>query len=70
MLAPVAAASEAFKRCMPQLTGRRRAQAFIACVAVGAQRKYLNKGEASSLLYTAQLALSAYPKRNAQKGRK
>lgn len=57
------AAATAFRCCMPALTSRRRAQAYIACVAAGVQHRYISAGEARSLLYTAQLALAANPKR-------
>ncbi len=53
------AAANAFRNNMPHVTGRRNAQAYIACVAAGVQRHYIAGGEARSLLYTAQLALTA-----------
>jgi hypothetical protein len=59
----LAAASMAFRCCMPQLTGRRRAQAYFACVAAGLQRGYFKGAEAKAMLHSAQLALNAYPKR-------
>jgi hypothetical protein len=64
------AAQTAFRMCMPRITGRRATQAYIACVAAGVQRGYLTGKDASSLLYTAQLALSAWPSRRAQRGQK
>lgn len=64
------AALVAFRACMPKLTGRRTTQAYIACVATGVQRGYFTGSESKALLYTAQLALSAYPSRRAQRGRK
>lgn len=65
-----AAAVMAFRCCMPKLTGRKHTQAYIACVAAGVQRGYFTGSEARSLLYTAQLALTAYPSRRANRGRK
>jgi hypothetical protein len=53
------AAKVAFRACMPLVTGRRNTQAYIACVAAGVQLKYIEAVEARSLLYTAQLALTA-----------
>jgi hypothetical protein len=64
------AAAMAYKLCMPKLTGRRATQAYIACVAAGVQRGYFSGIEAKSLLYTAQLALSAYPSRSAKPKRR
>jgi hypothetical protein len=64
------AAGVAFRMCMPRLVGRRTTQAFIACVAVGVQRGYILGRDAKSLLYTAQLALSAHPKRESSPRRK
>lgn len=54
------AAATAFRCCMPQLVNRRNTTAYIACVAVGMQHNYLDAKEAKSLMYTAQLALSAF----------
>lgn len=53
------AAAIAFRACMPHLTGRSKAQAYIACVAAGVQRRYITGAEARAMMYTAQLALSA-----------
>ena len=53
------AAAIAFRACMPHLTGRSKAQAYIACVAAGVQRRYICGAEARAMMYTAQLALSA-----------
>jgi hypothetical protein len=64
------AAQAAFRACMPKLTGRRNTQAYIACVAMGLQRRYFSPGEAKALLYTAQLALTAHPHRRVNRGRK
>ncbi|HEY0339903.1 MAG TPA: hypothetical protein VGC34_03780, partial [Steroidobacteraceae bacterium] len=58
-----AAAAMAFRCCMPQLTGRRRAQAYFACVAAGLQRGHFKGAEAKAMLHSAQLALNAFPKR-------
>ena len=60
------AAAEAFRACMPHVTGRLKAQAYIACVAAGVQRRYINGAEARALLYTSQLALSAARKSRAK----
>lgn len=57
------AAAMAFRCCMPQLTGRRRAQAYFACAAAGLQRGYFKGAEAKAMLHSAQLALNAFPKR-------
>jgi hypothetical protein len=57
------AAAMAFRCCMPQLTGRRRAQAYFACVAAGLQRGHFKGAEAKVMLHSAQLALNAFPKR-------
>lgn len=65
-IAMIEAGAAAFTACMPQLTGRRSAQAYIACVAVGLQRRYFTGGEAKAMLYTVQLALSAHPSRRAK----
>jgi len=62
-------AAMAFCCCMPELTGRRRAQAYFACVAAGMQRGYFRGSEAKAMLHSAQLALNAFPKRQ-QKPRK
>ena len=62
-IAANAAAAMAFRCCMPQLTGRRRAQAYFACVAAGLQRGYFPGAEAKAMLHSAQLALNAFPKR-------
>ncbi len=62
------AARIAYRCCMPKLTGRRMTQAYIACVAAGVQYAYFSGAEATSLLYTAQLALAAYPHRRAKRG--
>jgi hypothetical protein len=64
------AATAAFRCCMPQLTGRRAVQAYIACIAAGVQYKFLSGGDARALLYNAQLALAAFPSRRAARGRK
>lgn len=64
------AGAAAFSACMPKITGRRNAQAYIACVAVGLQRRYFTGADAKAMLYTVQLALSAHPSRRARRGRK
>lgn len=63
-----AAATVAFRACMPHVTGRRNAQAFIACCAAGVQLHYIGGAEARSLLYTAQLALAASRSSRAARG--
>lgn len=63
IIAAKAAAAMAFRCCMPQLTGRRRAQAYFACVAAGLQRGHFPGHEAKGMLHSAQLALNAFPKR-------
>ncbi len=65
-----AAARLGYLGAMPRLTKRSNAQASIACIAVGVQRRYISGVEARTMLYTAQLALGAFPKRQQQKGRK
>lgn len=65
-----AAAAAAFLGCMPPLTTRRRIRAYIACVAVAMQRRYVTAGDAAKLLYAAQTALLANPKPAPRKGRK
>ena len=54
------AASAAFLCEMPPLVSRGHTKAFIACVAAGVGHKYLTPLEAKSLMYSAQLALSAF----------
>lgn len=64
-----AAAAEAFKASMPMLTTRRATTAYIACTAVALQRGFVTAAEGRSLLYTAQLALTAHksrPRRRSQ----
>jgi hypothetical protein len=58
-----AAASVAFRCCMPQLVNRRAVQCFIACTATGLLRGYLDGRTANALLYAAQASLTANPKR-------
>lgn len=60
----------AYLGAMPRLTKRSNAQASIACIAVGVQQRYITGVEARTMLYTAQLALGAFPKRSPSKGRK
>jgi hypothetical protein len=55
-----AAKAQAFLAYLPPLTNRANTKAFIACLAVGLQRKYLTPEEVKHLMYTAQLALQAY----------
>lgn len=65
-----AAASAAFLGCMPPLTTRRRIRAYIACTAVALQRGFVTASVATKLLYAAQTALQANPKRRAASGGK
>lgn len=60
------AAKTAFRCCMPPLTGRGRAKAYIACVAAGVAHGHITGPEARAMLYSAQLALSVHPKRASQ----
>jgi hypothetical protein len=64
------AGSMAFRACMPQLTCRRNVQAYIACCAAGVAHKYLTAADAKALMYSAQLALTAFPKRRASAARR
>jgi len=64
------AAAVAFRCCLPQLTNRRRVQAYIACIAVGVGHHYIAAKDGNALLYPAQLALAAFPKRRANTPRK
>jgi len=64
-----AAAAAAFRCCMPQLTNRRSVQCFVACTTTGLLRGYLDGRTSNALLYAAQAALTAHPKR-ASKRRK
>jgi hypothetical protein len=52
------AAALSFINNMPELTSRAACRAFIACVAVGLQRKYITAMESKTLLYSVQLALT------------
>jgi hypothetical protein len=61
------AASIAYRANMPSITSRRTAQCFIACVAAGIVRGYITVKDANALLYAAQAALSAFPKRKPRK---
>jgi hypothetical protein len=54
------AGSSAFGMCMPPITSRKRAQAYIACVAAGLGYGFLTEGKARAMLYTGQLALAAH----------
>jgi hypothetical protein len=63
LLPPGDAAAVAFRASLPPLSSRANTQAFIACVAVGLARQLLSAADATKLVYTAQCALSAYPKR-------
>lgn len=55
-----AAAGAAFRASMPLLTSKAATRAYIACCAAGCQDGHLSSMEAKTLLYNAQLALSAY----------
>ena len=68
-----AAATWAFRSCMPKLTNRRSVQCFIACATVGMLHGYITGKETNALLYAANAALTAHPKRtrtHASKGQK
>lgn len=58
-----AAASEAYRANLPELTNRKNTQAYIACVAYGQARRYIPAAEARGMLYSAQLALAAFPRK-------
>lgn len=62
------AAVAAYRESLPVLTGRRRAQAYIACIAAGVQLGYLTKDDLKSLFYAAQMALQAHGKRSRDAG--
>lgn len=64
------AALAAYRASLPMLTGRRRAQAYIACIAAGAQLGYIKGDDAKPMFYAAQLALQAYSKRNSGGGQR
>ena len=64
------AGAAAFRACMPRITGRRNTQAYVACVAAGLGRQYFSGPEARAALYVAQLALSAWPRRQQRRGGK
>lgn len=66
-LSPQEAATEAFLCAMPPLVDRSHTTAFIACVAVGLQHRYLTALEGKSLMYSAQLALAAHRPRSARR---
>lgn len=61
------AASEAYRANLPQLTSRTNTKAYIACVAYGQARRYIAAAEARGMLYNAQLALAAFPRRQTRK---
>lgn len=54
------AAIMAWRCCLPQLEDLDSIKAFIACIATGQARRWLNAEEAKALTYTAQLALTAW----------
>lgn len=58
-----ASRSIAYMQALPPLTSRAAAKAFIACLAVGLQRKLVTGEDVKLLMYTAQLALQAYQPR-------
>ncbi len=58
-----ASRSIAYMQALPPLTSRAATKAFIACLAVGLQRKLVTGEEVKLLMYTAQLALQAYQPR-------
>lgn len=59
-----ASRSIAYMQALPPLTSRAAAKAFIACLAVGLQRKLVTGEDVKLLMYTAQLALQAYQPRS------
>lgn len=56
-------AAMAYRANMPPMRSRSQVQCFVACVAVGVLRGYISTRDANVLLYGAQAALSAFPKR-------
>lgn len=64
------AAATAFLCCMPPLTTRRRIRAYIACAAVAVQHGYVTAAVATKLLYAAQVASAANPKRAPRAGKR
>ena len=56
-------AAMAFRNNLPPMRSRKQVQSFVACVAVGVLRGYILPRDANVLLYGAQAALSAFPKR-------
>jgi len=64
---PEEAATEGFLCAMPPLVDRAHTTAFIACVAIGLQHRYLTALEGKSLMYSAQLALAAHRPRQARR---
>ncbi|SNT19005.1 hypothetical protein SAMN05421770_10554 [Granulicella rosea] len=63
---PNPAVRDAFIACLPPLTTRQRVKAFIACIVHGQLHGYLEGAEVKSLLYAAQLALSAHHRKEAR----
>ena len=57
-----AAGREAFLGCMPLITSRTTAQAYICCAAAGVALQVFTADEAGKLMYIAQTALSAHRK--------
>jgi hypothetical protein len=64
------AGAAAFRACMPRITGRKKTQAYVSCVAAGLGRQYFTGAEAKAALHIAQLALQAWPRRQQTRGRK
>lgn len=55
----LAVAAMAWRHCLPILDSTNAAKAFIACVAVGQARGWVDANDSRALMYTAQLALAA-----------
>ena len=64
------AAAFAFLANLPPLTNRRRIRAYIACLAIAITRSYVTTAVGNKLLYAAQTALSAHPKRASRAGKR
>lgn len=55
-----AAAILAYRCCLPTLEDIASIRAFIACIASAQNRRWFTPDEARALMYTAQLALTAW----------
>lgn len=65
-----AGAAIAFRANLPPMKSRKMVQSFVACVAVGVLQNFITPRDANVLLYGAQAALSAIPKRKSSPLRK